>query len=147
VYRFASACDDGLARLWDVRQARSCGSMESAYQILAVSYARDASLVYWAGVDDVIRLFDVRQLDTPLVQLAGHREAVTSLALSSDGAYLLSNARDNTVRLWDARPFSTRANRCLKIFVGATHDQEVFFLLFFVFFIFVGLSLMRCLVN
>jgi Prp8 binding protein len=99
--------------------------MESPYQILAVSYSKDASLVYWAGIDDTIHLFDVRQLDAPLVRLAGHREAVTSLALSSDGAYLLSNARDNTLRLWDARPFSTRTNRCLKIFLGATHDQEV----------------------
>lgn len=122
---YASACDDGGCRLWDVRQGASCGVMWSDYQVLAVAYARDASLVYWAGVDDAVRLFDTRRLDAPLLALAGHRDSVTSLALSADGAYLLSNARDNTLRLWDARPFSTRPNRCLKIFVGATHDQEV----------------------
>ncbi len=118
--------------------------MESQFQILAVAYSKDASLVYWSGVDDLIRMFDVRKLDAPLLQLSGHRDTVTSLSLSSDGAYLLSNSRDNTLRLWDARPFSTRANRCLKIFVGASHDQEVDF-----FFLSnrLWLSVMRCLVN
>lgn len=55
---------------------------------------------------------------------SGHREAITGAVLSSDGSYLLTNSRDHTVRVWDAKPFSSRANRCLKIFAGATHNAE-----------------------
>ncbi len=55
---------------------------------------------------------------------SGHREAITGAVLSSDGSYLLTNSRDHTVRVWDAKPFSARANRCLKIFSGATHNAE-----------------------
>ncbi len=122
---YASGSDDGGTRLWDVRSSRSRATLSSAYQVLAVALSKDAGLLYSAGVDDRIQVHDARKLDAPLLRLAGHRESVTSLSLSADGAYLLSNARDNTVRIWDARPFSSRANRCLKIFVGATHDNEV----------------------
>jgi Prp8 binding protein len=107
---YASGCDDGAARLWDARQARCVAAMSSAHQVLAVALARDASLLYWAGIDDRVQVHDARKTEQPLLRLAGHREAVTSLALSADGSYLLSNARDNTVRIWDARPFSARAN-------------------------------------
>lgn len=46
------------------------------------------------------------------------------MSLSTDGSYLLSNSRDNTVRVWDAKAFSTRQNRCLKIFQGAMHNAD-----------------------
>lgn len=125
---FASASDDGSCRLWDVRQSASTACMTSPYQVLSCALSKDASFVYWAGVDDVIHMFDARRMDEPLVLLAGHRDSVTSLSLSADNSYLLSNGRDNTVRIWDAKPFSQRANRCVKIFLGALHDQDTLLL-------------------
>ena len=38
-------------------------------------------------------------------KMTGHRETVTGLSLSPDGSFLLSNSMDNTVRMWDVKPF------------------------------------------
>ena len=121
---FATCADDGSARLWDVRHRRAAAVCQARHQQLSVSLSSDGALLYSAGVDGVIRCFDVRRNEEALLELAGHREAVTSLSLSRDGAYLLSYSRDNSARIWDAKPFSSRANRQLKLFVGGSHDAE-----------------------
>ena len=57
------------------------------------------------------------------IEMKGHCDTVTCLSLSPDGNFVLSNSMDNTVRMWDVRPFAP-ANRCLKAFVGAQHNFE-----------------------
>ncbi|CAG8852068.1 35964_t:CDS:2, partial [Racocetra persica] len=47
--------------------------------------------------------------------LKGHQDTISGIKLSPDGSYLLSNAMDDTVRIWDVKPFAP-ANRLLKIF-------------------------------
>ena len=37
--------------------------------------------------------------------MSGHSDTVTGLSLSPDGNLLLSNAMDNTLRVWDTRAF------------------------------------------
>lgn len=49
--------------------------------------------------------------------MRGHTDTVTGLSLSPDGSYLLSNAMDNTLRIWDIRPYAPQ-ERCVKIFSG-----------------------------
>lgn len=53
----------------------------------------------------------------------GHSDTVTGIAVSPDGNHLLSNGMDNTLRMWDVRPYAP-ANRCVKVFTGATHNYE-----------------------
>lgn len=55
--------------------------------------------------------------------MKGHTDTITGLALSSDGSYLLSNSMDNTLRIWDVRPFAP-VERCVKIFSGHQHNFE-----------------------
>lgn len=55
--------------------------------------------------------------------MPGHTDTVTGLELSPDGSYLLSNAMDNSLRIWDVRPYAP-ADRCLKVFSGHTHNFE-----------------------
>jgi Prp8 binding protein len=121
---FATCSDDGFAYLWDLRTKAPTASVPSPYQILSLDYSKDASMIYIAGIDNNVYGYDARKSEDALVTLSGHREAVTSAKLSPDNSYLLTYSRDNTVRVWDAKPFSTRKNRCLKIFVGASHDAE-----------------------
>lgn len=45
------------------------------------------------------------------------------LSLSYDGSYLLSNAMDATLRIWDVRPFAP-SERCVKLFSGHQHGFE-----------------------
>lgn len=42
---------------------------------------------------------------------------VLGLSLSPDGNHLLSNSMDNSVRMWDVRPFANQ-NRLEKVFEG-----------------------------
>jgi len=55
--------------------------------------------------------------------LSGHSDIVTGLSMSKDGSFLLSNAMDKQLRVWDIRPFAP-ANRCVKILVGHEHSFE-----------------------
>jgi WD40 repeat protein len=48
----------------------------------------------------MIQAWDLKQRELVRV-LAGHRDAVTSLALSLNGMVLISGSLDSTVRLWD----------------------------------------------
>jgi len=55
--------------------------------------------------------------------LIGHSDTLTSLRLSPDGSYLLSNAMDSSLRIWDVRPYAP-VDRCIKMFTGAVHNFE-----------------------
>lgn len=77
---------------------------------------------------------------------------MTGLELSPDGCYLLSNAMDNSLRIWDVRPYAP-SDRCLKVFSGHTHNFEkvllflkiyVYFILILIKFYFYRKNLLRC---
>jgi len=40
------------------------------------------------------------------LKLPGHSNTITGLSLSPDGHHLLTNSMDNTLRVWDMRPFA-----------------------------------------
>ena len=117
----ASGSDDCTVILWDSRARRSVASIYHDYQVCSVCLSSDGQAVYAAGIDNVIRRFDLRSgfrggalcmgdggennFDTPDLILEGHTDTVTGLALSPDGNHLLSNAMDSQLRCWDVRPF------------------------------------------
>ena len=47
-------------------------------------------------------------------KMRGHGESVTGMELSPDGSYLLTNAMDDNLRIWDVRPYAPK-ERCVKI--------------------------------
>jgi WD40 repeat protein len=71
-------------------------------------------------------------LPSQLFSLKGHVNAITGIALSHKNEYLVSNAMDQTVRLWDVRPFCSQGedNRCLAITKGPTVRLHTFILSF-----------------
>ena len=62
------------------------------------------------------QVWDLRKEAVSLT-LRGHSDTVTGMRLSPDGNHLLTNSMDNTLRVWDVRPFAL-ANRCTKVFTG-----------------------------
>lgn len=68
------------------------------------------------------QVWDLRK-NAVLYRMKGHSDTVTGLTISPDGSYLLSNAMDNSLRIWDIRPFAP-SERCIKILTGHQHNFE-----------------------
>ncbi|TPX31065.1 hypothetical protein SmJEL517_g05496 [Synchytrium microbalum] len=119
----ATGSDDSTIKIWDSRTKESVESFTDKYQVTAVAWSDDGSLVYSGGLDNHIKAWDLRKKDV-VYTLKGHFDTITGLRLSPDGNYLLSNAMDNTVRIWDVKPFAVEASRMLKVFEGSPHGFE-----------------------
>ncbi|KAK9452613.1 WD40-repeat-containing domain protein [Dipodascopsis uninucleata] len=112
-----SGSDDGTVGLWDPRVKAAVDYMETDFPILAVAFGEAGSQIFSAGIDQEIKVWDVRQRNV-LYTLPGHYEAVTSLNISDDTQFLVSHSMDNTVRTWDIRPFAPES-RLLRTYEGA----------------------------
>jgi len=119
-----SGGDDGTTKLWDLRVRRCVHTWEHQYQILAVSFDDTAERVFAGSLDNNVLIYDMRNRDADPDLLTGHTDSVTGIDVSKDGNFLVSNAMDNTLRIWDVRPFVGNRNRCLRILKGATHNFE-----------------------
>jgi Prp8 binding protein len=127
---FSCAChvdspSDNASQLWDSRAAESCAEVPHKFQQLSCALSRDAIHAYSAGIDGVVRRYDMRRGEADMT-LSAHVDTITGIALSADGGCLLSNGMDNTVRLWDVRPFVSGGDeaRCTRTMVGHKHNYE-----------------------
>ena len=120
----ASVGDDGNACVWDLRvKKKAVRKMAIGVPQTCVELSADGERAYTAGVDEVVRAWDARMDGEAILTLPGHEDTVTGLALSPCGSYLLSNAMDNTLRMWDTRAF-VEGEREVKRFVGHSHNYE-----------------------
>lgn len=144
-----SGSDDGTTKVWDLRVRRSVISFPHRYQILSVAFDGLSHRVFSGSLDSYIRCYDIRKvsLSPPpnphttvppdssmedvtspdsLFVLKGHINTITGIALSSDKSHLVSCSADQTVRIWDARPFCKDGDdkRELALCKGPTHNFE-----------------------
>jgi Prp8 binding protein len=122
-----TASDDGTAKLWDIRVKGSVMTIPHPAPLTAVAYDNRASetegLIYAGGIDNQVHAWDLRNIQNELFRLIGHRDTITSIRLDPYNAYVLTNAMDHELRVWDIRPYAP-AQRCVKVFVGAQHNFE-----------------------
>jgi Prp8 binding protein len=112
-----SGSDDCMIKVWDQRKRSAVQSLNNTYQVTAVTFNDTAENVVSAGIDNQVKIWDLRKPTTPSHVLSGHTDTVTGISLSPDGSYVLTNAMDNTLRVWDIRPFAPE-QRCVKIITG-----------------------------
>jgi hypothetical protein len=74
------------------------------------------------GSQDTTAMIWDADAGAPLVKLAGHTAAVTSVAFSPDATRALTGSQDYTVKLWDTRTDLDRGKEILSL---AGHQQEV----------------------
>ncbi|XP_075262996.1 U5 small nuclear ribonucleoprotein 40 kDa protein-like [Convolutriloba macropyga] len=118
----ASGSDDGTIKVFDIRRKDPIKNFNNTYQVTSVAFSENVDQVFSGGIENEIKVWDLRR-DSCVNSLKGHTDTVTSLSLSPDGCYLLSNSMDNTVRIFDVRPFAP-IERCVKVFLGAQHNFE-----------------------
>lgn len=117
-----SGSDDGSIGIWDPRQKAAVNYVETEFPITAVVLAEAGNQLYSGGIDNDIKVWDVRKLGV-LYTLMGHTDTITSLEASPDSQFLLSNSHDSTVRTWDIRPFAP-TDRSVKTYDGAPAGLE-----------------------
>ncbi|GMT01093.1 hypothetical protein PENTCL1PPCAC_23267, partial [Pristionchus entomophagus] len=114
-----------------------CGNSDSEVYIIDVeratkkiaipAHADDTNCVMWgdgdpnifltAGDDGLCKVWDARMLDAaslaaagepvPVGTFAGHRDGITSIDTRGDSRYVLTNSKDQTIKIWDIRRFSS----------------------------------------
>eukprot|EP00472_Partenskyella_glossopodia_P014788 CAMPEP_0197515142 /NCGR_PEP_ID=MMETSP1318-20131121/357_1 /TAXON_ID=552666 /ORGANISM="Partenskyella glossopodia, Strain RCC365" /LENGTH=360 /DNA_ID=CAMNT_0043063425 /DNA_START=39 /DNA_END=1121 /DNA_ORIENTATION=- len=117
--------DDGSAMVWDIRvrgAQKTLKDEKSPYPILSCAFSDDSTQAFTAGIDEQISVWDIRK-EQVVYKLQGHTDCVTGLSVSPDGRYLLSNSMDNTMKMWDVRPYVSTA-RFTRQFVGHRHNMD-----------------------
>ncbi|EPQ28352.1 uncharacterized protein PFL1_04179 [Pseudozyma flocculosa PF-1] len=100
-----SGGDDGRVMLWDPQDKQALDVLNVGYPVTAVAFSDDASQVYVGGLDNDIHIYDLSRKQI-VFSLRGHLDTITSIALSPSGSHLLSTSFDDTLRIWDVRPFA-----------------------------------------
>ena len=117
-----SGSDDGTIGIWDPRQKAAVDYIETQYPITAVALAEQGHEIYSGGIDTDIKVWDARKKEV-IYTLKGHNDTITSLEVSPDSQYLLSNSHDSTVRTFDIRPFAPK-DRAVQTYDGAPAGYE-----------------------
>lgn len=110
-------------QLWDARQKNAILNCAHQFPLTACCLSLNGTVAYVAGVDNVIRAYDLRN-NVELYSLTGHADTITGLRISPDSSFLLSSAMDNLCIIWDIRPFTPSSTRLLRVFEGAPHGFE-----------------------
>lgn len=79
----------------------------------AVGFVDESSDIFYSGTDDgVIKIWDQRCLNEERPEavglLLGHMDGITYIDSRNDGRYILSNSKDQSIKLWDLRVFSPK---------------------------------------
>jgi WD40 repeat protein len=102
---------DGSIRLWDVasgRPLRALTARDGDYDLETLCFSPDGTLLVSGSSTDVyaesptlgkVRVWDTRT-GRQKALLRGHRDLVTAVVFSADGAMIASGSDDGTVRLW-----------------------------------------------
>ena len=80
-----SGSDDCQVRVWDIRRRGAAVSLNSTYQVTAVTFGEQQETVISGGIDNDIKIWDLRKADVA-VTMTGHTDTITCLDLSPDGS-------------------------------------------------------------
>ncbi|CAH1170358.1 unnamed protein product [Phaedon cochleariae] len=104
--------NDGCLYIYDLEQhGRKLKIPAHEYDVNSVCFADESSHIIYSGGDDGhVKVWDRRTLDEkspqPVGVLAGHVDGVTFIDSKGDGRHLISNSKDQSIKLWDVRVFS-----------------------------------------
>lgn len=113
--RFAAASHDWKVSLWSTQNTSAplqvLNAHKNAAKSLAYGRRKNRELLVTGGADKRVKLWNLNTLDL-IRTFRGHRDFVTTVALSPDGLRIAAGALDGTVKLWNTQ--SRRVKRTLK---------------------------------
>ena len=86
-------------------------------------FSLNGDKVYFGGIDNSIKCFDIAA-DKIEEVIEGHQDTLSSLEISHDGTYLMSNSFDKTLRIWDVRSGVKKNERLTKTMSGHSQGAE-----------------------
>ena len=96
--------------IYDIAAGRTVVRVRGHYDdVNAVAYADDdtGNLIFTGSDDHEVKVWDRRTLGqskgTPVGVFIGHTEGVAHLDAKGDGRYVISNSKDQSIKLWDVR--------------------------------------------
>ena len=92
----------------------------------SVAFSKNNEYVFCAGIDNQITAINLMQNKVDF-SLIGHTDTITGLSLSNNGKFLLSNSMDNTLKIWDVRPYinsGLQQDRFVKTLSGHVHNSN-----------------------
>ncbi len=92
--------DNQTIRSWDVRKGEPAGKPLDAARVSVLTFTPDGQTVATAGVDKVIRLWDVKE-GREKSPAAGHLGRVYAAVFAPDGQIVATAGADATIRFWD----------------------------------------------
>lgn len=116
--RIASGSDDGRVLFWAPDARRPVDSLDVGYPVTAIEFSADGTQLFVGGVDNAVHAYSLKTKQR-VFSLQGHTDTVASLALSPKGTHLVSVGMDDSVRIWDVRPYAPDVPR------GAMHDPRL----------------------
>uniref|UniRef100_A0A6Q2XFG2 DDB1- and CUL4-associated factor 11 n=1 Tax=Esox lucius TaxID=8010 RepID=A0A6Q2XFG2_ESOLU len=106
--------NDGCLYVFDREQNKRTLKIDAHEDdVNAVAFADSSSQLLFSGSDDALcKVWDRRTLredrPQPVGQLSGHRDGITFIHSKGDARYLISNSKDQSIKLWDVRKFSPK---------------------------------------
>jgi WD40 repeat protein/serine/threonine protein kinase len=104
----ASGSADSTVRIWDATSGEELQRLEGhIFGVNCVAFSPDGIRLASSGgsIDNTVKVWDTISGQETLT-LKGHTYGIPCLAFSPDGQRLASAGYDNTLRVWDARPWT-----------------------------------------
>jgi hypothetical protein len=118
---YLSAGGDGLLKI-RLPEGKRLDVHAHTGPIFAAGYNQSGSLIYTAGSDRKIKIWDPNKLkdrETPLAVLQGHLKYVLAATISQDGKTMATGGGDKAIDLWEVA-----SGKLIGRLVGHTSDVE-----------------------
>jgi len=127
--------NDGCIYIYDRASDQRSHQIHAHHaDVNTVCFLDENTNVLASGADDgLVKIWDRRSLressdgnSQPVGEMAGHVDGIAYLSSKGDGRYLISNSKDQSIKLWDLRKFSdkTTVQNGIKAVLGQRWDYR-----------------------
>jgi len=111
--RLVAGATEGRIIVYDIESRTILHSFDGHNaDVNAVCFADSSSphIVYSGSDDNILKVWDTRSMggDREVGAFVGHIEGLTYIDSKGDGRYILSNGKDQSMKLWDLRMIMSR---------------------------------------